>query len=109
MNPEAATSVLPYEERLRRNRRWGLDEGGLYFEGKSLVQQTLRRIARRLDGLNIPYAIAGGMALFELGYRRFTEDFDILVTRESLVVIHQQLEGLGFVPRGREAEARRIP
>ena len=69
----------------------------MHFEKESAVHKTLRDIARRLDELGIPYAIAGGMALFFHGYRRFTEDVDILVTREGLEEIHRRLEGLGYV------------
>src|SRR4051812_45769418 len=90
--------MLVYEQILDRDRRWALDQGGLHFEGKSAVQQALRRVARRLDDLGVPYAVAGGMALFEHGFRRFTEDVDILVTREGLRMIHERLEGLGYVP-----------
>jgi hypothetical protein len=46
----------------------------------------------------VPYAVAGGMALFQHGYRRFTEDVHILVTADGLRVIHERLEGLGYVP-----------
>src|SRR6185437_12999138 len=46
----------------------------------------------------IPYAVAGAMAFFGHGFRRFTEDVDILVTREGLRTIHDRLEGLGYVP-----------
>ena len=74
-----------------------MSEGSLFFEGKGAVQESLRRIAQRLNELGIPYAIAGGMALFHHGYRRFTEDIDILVTRESLKAIHQALDGRGYV------------
>ncbi len=38
------------------------------------------------------------MALFLHGYRRFTEDVDVLVTRESLNKIHEELEGRGYLP-----------
>ncbi|AGP33581.1 hypothetical protein SCE1572_03140 [Sorangium cellulosum So0157-2] len=38
------------------------------------------------------------MALFNHGYRRFTEDVDILVTRQGLTAIHTQLEGRGYLP-----------
>jgi len=58
----------------------------------------LRRIARQLDELRIPYAIAGSMALFFYGVRRFTEDVDILVTREGLQAIHQRQEELRCLP-----------
>jgi hypothetical protein len=92
------TIVPVYEELLNRNGRWALDQGGFHFQEQSDVQKTLRRFAHRLEELQIPYAIAGGMALFKHGFRRFTEDVDILVTRESLATIHARLEGLGYVP-----------
>ena len=57
-----------------------------------------RRIAKRLDEIGVPYAVVGGMAMFFHGYRRFTEDVDILVTRENLKLIHEKLEGLGYLP-----------
>jgi hypothetical protein len=91
--------VVPvYEDMLKRDRRWAMDEGGLHFEGESLVQKTLRRIARHLDELGVPYAVAGGMALFAHGFERFTHIVDILVSREGLSEIHAKLEGLGYVP-----------
>jgi hypothetical protein len=38
------------------------------------------------------------MALFQHGLRRFTEDVDILVTKEDLRKVHDKLEGLGYLP-----------
>jgi hypothetical protein len=38
------------------------------------------------------------MALFKHGFRRFTEDVDILVTKEDLKKIHENLTGLGYTP-----------
>lgn len=70
----------------------------MHFEKESAVFRTMREIARRLDQLGIPYAVVGGMALFQHGYRRFTEDVDILVTKDGLQVIHEKLDGLGYVP-----------
>jgi hypothetical protein len=90
--------VVTYEEQLNRDLRWALLEGSMHFEQQSAVHKTLRRITRRLDELGIPYALVGGMALFFHGYRRFTEDVDILVTREGLEEIHRRLEGLGYLP-----------
>jgi hypothetical protein len=92
------TAVPIYEDLLSRDRRWAMSQGSRYFEEKSAVQDALGRIARRLDNLGIPYAIAGGMALFQHGFRRFTEDVDILVSRDGLKAIHAHLEGLGYVP-----------
>jgi hypothetical protein len=70
----------------------------MHFEKESAVHKALRAIIRRLEQLHIPYALAGGMAMFFHGYRRFTEDVDILVTPESLKEIHAQLEGRGYLP-----------
>lgn len=92
-----ASDVIPYERRLDEDGRWALSEGSLFFEVKGKVQEALRRITERLNELEIPYAVVGGMALFKHGYRRFTEDVDLLVTRESLKQIHTKLEGLGYV------------
>jgi hypothetical protein len=90
--------MVVYEERLNRDVGWALQEGSMHFEEQSAVHKTLQRITRRLDELGIPYALVGGMALFFHGYRRFTEDVDLLVTRQGLEEAHRRLEGLGYVP-----------
>lgn len=87
-----------YEKRLNEDSGWALSEGSRHFEEKSAVHDALRRIAQRLDALAIPYAIAGGMALFLHGYRRMTEDVDILVAKEDIKRIHEALEGRGYRP-----------
>ncbi len=87
-----------YEDRLNRDRRWALSEGSRHFEGDSAVFRALHGITSRLKKLGIPYAVVGGMALFQHGLRRFTEDVDILVTREDLKRIHDELEGRGYLP-----------
>lgn len=87
-----------YETQLGRDPRWALSEGSRHFEEKSAVFQALHRVAKRLKDLGIPYAVVGGMALFQHGLRRFTEDVDILVTKEDLRRIHDNLAGLGYLP-----------
>jgi hypothetical protein len=87
----------PYETSLSRSHRWAMSEGSLFFEGQGRVQRSLRRIARRLDELGIPYAVAGGMALFAHGHHRFTEYVDILLTRENIERVHEALDGCGWV------------
>lgn len=91
-------TALDYEERLNGNLNWALREGGMFFGGESEVQKSLRRITARLNDLGIDYALVGGMALFLHGFRRFTEDVDILVTREGLQKAHEALEGSGYRP-----------
>jgi hypothetical protein len=90
--------MIAYEQRLNQDAWWAFQEGSMHFEQGSAVHKTLVKIAQRLDELGIPYAIAGGMALFFHGYRRFTEDVDILVTHEGLHEIHARLVGLGYLP-----------
>jgi len=70
----------------------------MHFEKTGEVYESLRRIARRLDDLKIPYVVVGGMAVTLHGYNRFTEDVDLLVNREGLTLLHEKLEGLGYVP-----------
>ncbi|MEX2188289.1 MAG: nucleotidyl transferase AbiEii/AbiGii toxin family protein [Pirellulales bacterium] len=90
--------MIAYEQKLNADRRWAFEEGGMHFERESAVHKTLTKLAARLDDLGIPYAIAGGMALFFHGYRRFTEDIDVVVTADDLKRIHEELEGRGYVP-----------
>lgn len=90
--------ILNYEEQLNRDPRWALSEGSRHFEEGSAVFAALHKIASRLNGLGIPYAVVGGMALFRHGVRRFTEDVDLLVGRDDLKVIHDKLSGLGYLP-----------
>jgi hypothetical protein len=87
-----------YEEHLDADTEWALSEGSRHFDNKSAVHETLQEIARRLNDLQIPYAVVGGMALFLHGFRRFTEDVDVLVTAEGLKAVHANLVGLGYVP-----------
>lgn len=75
---------------------WALWQGGLFFENKCEVQISLRRLALRLNELGTNYAVIGGMALFLHGFRRYTENINILVTREGLSEVHQALLGNGY-------------
>jgi hypothetical protein len=96
--PTALTEAEPYVDRLNRDKEWAMDEGERFFQGTSKTHQALKKIAGKLNELGIDYVIVGGMAMFQHGYRRFTEDVDLLVTREGLKEIHRALEGLGYRP-----------
>lgn len=89
--------MLTYEEKLDRDTNWALEEGGMYFDRRSAVHDTLDRLTKALDELQIDYAIAGAMAMFLHGFRRFTEDVDVVVTREAAETIQDALEGRGYV------------
>lgn len=62
------------------------------------VHKALRAIALKLDQLGIAYAVVGGMALTAHGFKRATVDVDILVTRKGNQLIHEKLDGLGYLP-----------
>jgi hypothetical protein len=96
-NWPSASAVVPFEARLDADLEYAVTQGSIFFEDRGAVQETLKRITSRLAEAGIPYAVCGGMALYRHGFRRFTEDVDILVTRESLVRIHELFEGRGYV------------
>ena len=53
--------VTTYEQRLRADFDRALREGSMHFEEESAVQKSLRRIARRLDEIGVPYASRAGL------------------------------------------------
>ena len=75
---------------------WALWQGGLFFQNECEVQHSLRRLAQRLNALGTNYAVVGGMALSLHGFRRYTENVNILVTREGLPEVHHALLGNGY-------------
>src|SRR6266496_4610994 len=74
------------------------EEGLRFFMGKSLLNNALRRIALDLDSHGINYTAIGAIALNQHGYRRFTEDIDLLLTPEGLKSFHGKLVGRGYRP-----------
>jgi hypothetical protein len=90
--------VESFELKMGRGGDVALREAASFFMRTDPVHQALRAIVARFNELNIPYAIAGGMALVAHGYDRTTVDVDILVSDVGLQQIHSQLEGLGYLP-----------
>ena len=74
------------------------EEGLRFFRGVGLMNDTLRRLARDLDDRNIAYSVIGAVALNQYGYRRFTEDIDLLLTPEGLQKFTEELVGRGYRP-----------
>jgi hypothetical protein len=101
--------MLTYESQLNADLDYALREGSMHFSESNAVHQTLRNISRRLQELGIEYAIVGGMALFAHGFRRFTEDVDLLVTSAGMERIREELEGLGYTrPAGTSTKLRDV-
>ena len=66
-----------------------LENAESFFTKTGKVHRATLELARRLDEAQIPYAIAGAMALSGHGYERMTTDVDILLTREGLARFKQ--------------------
>ncbi|MBA2340314.1 MAG: hypothetical protein H0V88_07950 [Pyrinomonadaceae bacterium] len=71
-------------------------EGLDFFMGKGILNETIRRIAAELEEKGIAYSVIGALALNQHGYRRFTEDIDLLMTLEGLKRFRKELVGLGY-------------
>ncbi len=74
----------------------------MFFQGNDPVHKTLRRTIKNLEKAKIPYALMGGMAVNLHGYRRTTNDVDILLTAEGLAEFQKR-----FVPKHYETIPRR--
>jgi hypothetical protein len=74
------------------------DEGLRFFMGQGTLNEVLRKIANDLESRGIDYNLIDAVALNQHGYRRFTEDIDLLMTREGLEKFQKELVGLGYRP-----------
>jgi hypothetical protein len=83
--------MITFEEKLSGNLTWALEEADRFFSGEGRVWSTLRTLAERFNDLQIDFAVVGAVAMFCHGYRRFTEDVDILVTPQGLAAIDARL------------------
>jgi len=68
-----------------------LREASWFLAGEGKVHDTFRRITHRLREAKIAYVTIGGMAFFAHGYRRYTDEIEILVTPAGLDAIHKGL------------------
>ncbi len=73
-------------------------EGLRFFMGEGVLNKTIQRIKQDLDQAGIDYIVIGALALNQHGYHRFTEDIDLLLTKEGLRQFQSLLVGLGYRP-----------
>jgi predicted nucleotidyltransferase len=73
-------------------------EGLRFFMGEGTLNETLRRVAKDLESRGIEYSVIGAIALNSYGYRRFTEDIDLLLTQAGLEKFQNELVGLDYRP-----------
>ncbi len=73
-------------------------EGVRYFMGEGNINRALAQLSADLERHGIEYMVIGAVALMAYGYPRFTEDIDLVLTKEGLETFHRELVGLGYVP-----------
>lgn len=81
-----------------------LAEVDRYAAGESRIQLAAAEIAKLLSEMGIDYAMAGALALDAHGFRRLTEDVDVLLRREDLARFKERWLGRGYaevVPGGK--------
>jgi hypothetical protein len=98
MSPSPLDAMPPVNPATRANFLRNID---MFFQGRDPVHKTMRRIAKLLEKAKIPYAVVGGMAVFAQGYRRTTDDLDILLTREGFDAFRRM-----FVPQNYQSIPR---
>src|ERR1043165_8568241 len=81
-------------------------EGLRYFMGQGSLNKVLSQLAADLERHGIDYMVIGAVALMAHGYPRFTEDIDLVLTREGLEAFHRELVGLGYAPAFQGARKR---
>ena len=74
------------------------EEGLRFFRGEGMANDSLRRLVADLNAQGIDYSVIGAVALNQHGYRRFTEDIDLLMSKEGLERFTQTLVGRGYRP-----------
>ncbi len=64
--------------------------------GNETLWQTAQRCHQLLRQANIPYAVAGGVAVCVYGYQRNTVDLDLLIRPADQPAVRALLEQAGF-------------
>ncbi len=81
-------------------------EGVRYLMGQGSLNNTLAQLCDDLERHGIDYMVIGAVAMLAHGYPRFTEDIDLVLTKEGLETFHRELIGLGYLPAFEGARKR---
>jgi hypothetical protein len=84
-----------------------LQRADSFFMRTSSVHQAATRIAKELTKLEIPFVIAGGLAVGVHGHLRLTEDVDVLLNAEGLARFKETWLGRGWVERTKGSRGMR--
>jgi len=70
-----------------------------FFMGQAEAQRALFKLTALLEADGLPYAIIGGLALNEYGYRRATVDVDLVMREQDLQEFKRGHLGKGYEER----------
>lgn len=70
-----------------------------FFMKSSPIHDAAMRLAKRLNEMEMPFAIAGALAVNAHGHKRLTADVDILLRKEDLTRFKDRWLGLGWVDK----------
>jgi len=73
----------------------GLAKADRYFLGQGRLHTALNQLAIDLKNHHIDYVVIGAVALLNHGYRRFTENINLVLTGEGLQAFERHLLGIG--------------
>jgi len=76
-----------------------LERAGAFFMKQSPIHRAVHRLAKTLNEMEIPFAIAGALAVNAHGHVRTTEDVDVLLRREDLARFREAWLGRGWVEK----------
>ena len=76
--------------------------------GSTDLEKTMNKVVATLGNGGIPSLIAGGMAVQESGYARFTVDVDVIVPNVAEAREYLSIRGFRPNPRGGSASWRRF-
>jgi hypothetical protein len=91
----AGDAAPVWEQRFER----ALENAERFFLKEGNVHRAALALADRLNKVNVPYAIAGAMALGAHGYERMTTDVGLLLTREGLDRFKAANLGRGYLEK----------
>jgi hypothetical protein len=89
--------AMPNFEQVIASPTAAYDEGLAFFRGHGMLNHALVRIVADLERNGIGYAVIGAIALNQHGYKRFTEDIDLLMSKEGLQQFRDRLVGSGYI------------
>jgi len=77
----------------------GAKRADAFFMQRSPIHEAMRRLAKALTKMQIPFAIAGAMAANAHGHQQTTADVDILIRLDDLQRFKERYVGRGWVDK----------